>query len=439
MNKVSLVVALLLFATTAYAVDVTITVTKVGSVNVSDSNHTQKVAIGFNGLADNGTIAGFALSLTTDSNATMGNVLDFNVGESNGGAVPPGKNGFGIFPASFRNIVNASYADACMHTDGRYSPLATYGDPNYGWGTNTGWIVLELGALWAGDVNKPAAPNGGSTTLYGQGTLCTLDVNFQNHGAYAPGPNGNECNIIINPEMVRGGVVKNDATAATTNMPVTLHLTDTQPGPWTISGRIVGAGAPLDTKGIEGIRLVGFPAEVNTDASGNFTATVPGGWSGTCTPTDFNNQWTWAPTNLSWSSVSANQSGANFTGTATECLNAKDVGYATWKSTTFNKPACWCNRRQCRGATKNAKSGFWVYTADLNLLKSTYGKNDTVVAAASLSGVAGICANFDHVKSGFQVYSIDLSTIKSYYGKSDALVPECNLAPVSGKVNRWNN
>jgi hypothetical protein len=186
--------------------------------------------------------------------------------------------------------------------------------------------------------------------------------------------------------------------------------------------------------GIEGIRLAGFPSNVYTDASGYYSVVVPTG-SYTITPIDSNGQWTFNPPSFSCGSGDLIQ---NVTGTALECLNAKDGGYNAWISTRWNKPACWCHRRQCRGDVDGAKHGFWVYTSDMNIFKSAYGKSDAVLATVP----NGICANFSHFKSATRVYTWDLNVLKSYYGKTETQVPECNRPPYGMgiiKINKWTN
>jgi hypothetical protein len=101
-----------------------------------------------------------------------------------------------------------------------------------------------------------------------------------------------------------------------------------------------------------------------------------------------------------------------------ECLKSTATGYADWK--TWNRPNCWCFPRQCRGDANGAKAGFWVQTADLNILKTAYNKADTAIPLP-----AGICADFNRAKSGFRVQTADLNILKLYYNKADSLTPVC--------------
>jgi len=404
MKKVSLVVALLLFATTVYAADVTITATPVGTMNRSEPNHYQQVAIGFTGQAEDGNIAGFALELKVDSGALLFNVADFNKGESktHGG-------GYGIFPGSFRDVVTPSVADACFASDGRYSPLAPWNDANSQAGNNYMRMVVELGALWAGDANKPA--NGG------QGTLFTVDVNMNGY---------TECNLIINPEATRGGVVKSDATAATTNMPVVLKITDITT--YIVSGKVVGAVAPK-TGGVSGIVMNGLPGNPSTDSSGNYSVVCS--TSGTCTPTDPNGQWTFAPPSFSYSATMTQ----NVTATATECMNKLDSKYSRW--VTYNKPDCWCYQKQCKGDADGAKTlGKPVASPDLTIFKAAVGQTSSYVKNGTSGGKPLICADFDRADTlGKPVGSPDLTIFKSNVGVADTSIPQCP----SATINAWKN
>jgi len=207
MKKVSLVVAMLLLATTVYASDVTITATKVGAVNTAEPNNLQKVAIGFTlvGGADNNLISAFALKLTTDNGCNLDYIRDFNRGESK---VAGG--GYGIFPGQFRDHIQVlSGTDVNTHspyygwTDANYTPLAPTADPcAAGTGQDNPTMIVELGSLYQ-EPNKPV--------VGGQGTLFAVDVNAEGKA---------DCNLCVAVEQTRGGIVKlQGATAATVTLP----------------------------------------------------------------------------------------------------------------------------------------------------------------------------------------------------------------------------
>jgi len=397
-QRILLIVAVLLIAAPAFA-----------TVNISAvQSDVNKITISYSCSAGE-AVRAFALNLSIGSSnnsmlfSDVNTMGDFNRGESN----KPG-GGYGIFPGQFSRQIDPGNPNwsALFYTP--FAPDGSVDSNGTGFGMRT--AIAELGTLYTG-ANAPGT----------SGTLFSIRWD----------PNGKTTDTLtVSANTIRGGVVLESGSAATTNLPISIPIGG--PSNITVSGRIIGSAAPKDTAGIQDITLRGFPGgDVNTDASGNYSVTIPVG-SYTVNVLDVYNQWTLVPSSFNCGSVNLVQ---NVTGTATECLNAHDPGYSAWKGTPWNKPACWCNRRQCRGDVGGTKAGFWVYSSDLNTFKSAYGKSDTVLATVP----NGICADLDHVKSGFRVYSNDLTIIKAYYGKADALVPECNLAPVIVKVNKWNN
>ena len=80
--------------------------------------------------------------------------------------------------------------------------------------------------------------------------------------------------------------------------------------PVQISGNVqTSAGAP-----VSGVLMSGLPGSPTTDGSGNYSAQVSSGWSGTVTPTL--SAYTFSPPSRSYSSVSASQSGQDYVATA---------------------------------------------------------------------------------------------------------------------------
>jgi len=191
MKKVLLVVALLLLATPVFAADVTITATPVGGL----VDTVQKVTIGYTGAAEANSISAFALSIKIDNtaDANIQNIADFKRGESTTGNL-----GYGIFPAKFRQYIQVQNPTTADWADLNYTPLAEWGDANCGWGIGTKWIVTELGTLYTGSANAPGT----------SGTLFSVDVN-----GYG------DCNLCVELEQTRGGVVKKDTTGATVDLP----------------------------------------------------------------------------------------------------------------------------------------------------------------------------------------------------------------------------
>jgi hypothetical protein len=116
-----------------------------------------------------------------------------------------------------------------------------------------------------------------------------------------------------------------------------------------------------------------------------------------------------------------------------ECLKFSATGYADWKGTTWNRPSCWCYKKQCNGDSDGVLSGpYRVGIPDLSKLLATLNKSNTVV-----QGVAnGICADFDHVASGpYRVGSPDLTKMLTYLNKADVTVPLCTAANYNFNTN----
>jgi hypothetical protein len=116
-----------------------------------------------------------------------------------------------------------------------------------------------------------------------------------------------------------------------------------------------------------------------------------------------------------------------------ECLKFSATGYADWKGTTWNRPSCWCYKKQCNGDSDGVLSGpYRVGSPDLSKLLATLNKSNTVV-----QGVAnGICADFDHVASGpYRVGSPDLTKMLTYLNKADVTVPLCTAANYNFNTN----
>ena len=177
MRKLVLVLAILLLAMPAMAVDVTIDKSISGtSVDITYS----------------GTLArAYALEITVDNGQTITGVTPAFVGE---GA------GYGIFMGTIAIDGTGTVTD-----DG--TPVAPNDAPDAaGTGIGTNKVILEMGSLY--DVNGPAT----------SGTLCTVTVS------------GN-CNMTVAVNTTRGEVVLEDATTATTNLPITFAVGECYTGP----------------------------------------------------------------------------------------------------------------------------------------------------------------------------------------------------------------
>jgi len=138
-------------------------------------------------------VRAFAIEVNIDNGFVFSGIKDYNTGESS--TVLPRKLGYGIFPGKFRDVITP--ADPCW-ADGNYMPIAPNTDTDAnGTGIGTHKVILELGSLYVGESNKPAA----------SGTLCKLLV--------LPPRIPLDCNIQITVNTTRGGVVLEDGTAVT--------------------------------------------------------------------------------------------------------------------------------------------------------------------------------------------------------------------------------
>src|SRR6266403_2175922 len=127
----------------------------------------------------------FALDVTVDQGVIFG-VSDFLVGVSK-----PAAQGYGIFPASFRDHATVGSGTNVTFDLTQYSPLAVVtdypGDTQPG--LNSSGITLEFGGLW--DPKQPAALPAAT------GTLCALHLSRSANASVAP--NGSRGGLIASP------------------------------------------------------------------------------------------------------------------------------------------------------------------------------------------------------------------------------------------------
>lgn len=65
--------------------------------------------------------------------------------------------------------------------------------------------------------------------------------------------------------------------------------------------------------GLLGVTLGGLPGTPSTDGTGNYSATVDSGWSGTATPSKAG--YTFSPVTRSYTNVTADQTAQDYTAT----------------------------------------------------------------------------------------------------------------------------
>lgn len=154
MKKYALMLAVALLATPVLAT-VTVSVVDVGAGS-------GKAEVRYAVAGEAAGVAAFAVRIDLTA-GTIVEVNDFHVGVSVAGDA-----GYGIFPANFdRHITVDGQGNVNDWSPAGYTPVADPCDKGAtGTGIGTGSVILEMGALYKGDGNKPAA----------SGVLCTITV-----------------------------------------------------------------------------------------------------------------------------------------------------------------------------------------------------------------------------------------------------------------------
>jgi hypothetical protein len=259
-------------------------------------------------------------------------------------------------------------------------------------------ITLEMGSLYVGGPNAPDP--------------CALLIKVMV---------STDCNLTIAGNVGRGKTVMEGAAQGVTNLPISILVSPVVPPTFTIAGNVASGAAPI--RNMVGVTIAGLPGPPVTDGSGNYTAVVNAGFTGSTTVTVAQ----WSIPGKVYTNVQADALSEDYTATATECYNLAGPDYALW-STTFGSPSCWCYQRQCNGDADGAITGpFWVGIPDLTNFQNSY--NQTGVNSAPL-----ICSDFDHVTTGpFRVGIPDLTTFQTYY--NNVSVPQC----ADTYINDWAN
>jgi len=384
MKKVLLVVALLLLATPVFAADVTITQSQ-----GTWSAPFKPVTIGYTGAAEANSIRGFALVLTVDSGALLDNIRDFNRGES----TKPG-GGYGIFPGKFRDFINAASPN---WVDINYNPLAPWGDLNSQSGNNYMRMVVELGTLFV-------EPNSPGTA----GTLFTVDVNKNT-------VTENDCNMCIQIDATRGGVVKKDAAGAAVDGLGCFKVSFPPSG--VAVPNLVGMNRVAAITALTSIGLVkGVEANVAPTVAGQLVNNV-------------NNQKT-APGTIVPLGTAVDFNTVNY---PIKWMNTTNSLYVNW--VLRNRPACWAYPRQCKGGADGKKQiSYWVGSNNLTILKAAFNKAESVYNGGAVSGTTSlICASFDHKKQiSYWVGSNCLGILKANFNKAESAIPLCATVPATG-------
>jgi len=400
MKKLCLVVAVLMVAAAPALATVNITCTADGNV----------VTVNYAVVNDPNKVRAFALDIMVDSPAKI-NSIDYN--DPN----------YWVFPGSIVIV------DGEVNNVG--SPVASPYDPCLPGqtlpGLDSNGVTIEMGSLYSsprdGDQN---APNWSGRLL--KFTVCHVFTG---------------CKVRIKENTVRGGVVLTNVSQPTVNIPspaYTFILIPLPPCPITVpagpdpDGKYIvswtasaGATSYQLESSAPGAGTTIYPlwVQVYSGTALSYNEVVGGGtWSYRAKATNANGSSDWC-------------TGTNSITVTTNCLIGGNAGVNEFNDwVKWRYPACWCNKRQCRGDADGKKIGFWVALGDLTILRTAISKSIAQLALVP----NGICADFDHKTVGFKVALSDLTILRAYISKADASVPICDQAPViTGPYNWWAN
>jgi hypothetical protein len=208
---------------------------------------------GTNGLADinyectaGEVVRALALDVTVDQGKIIA-VTNFFRGPSTATA-----QGYGIFPASFRdNVTVYSGTNADWNVSG-YSPVAVVADKPGGTlpGLNSSGVTLEFGAIWDPTVPAAIPPS--------RGTLCALQLS-------------QTANVTIAANSSRGGII-----AAPPDVMLTTQFTGALVGPAITSARLVNGVMTVLFQGgeLESSPTVDGPWTGTANTSGTYAETI---------------------------------------------------------------------------------------------------------------------------------------------------------------------
>ena len=126
--------------------------------------------------------------------------------------------------------------------------------------------------------------------------------------------------------------------------------------------------------------------------------------------------------------------------TPTQCVKPTAPFYPDWVA--FNKPGCWCYKKNCKGNAEGAqadKVGKWyIGTEDLNILLAAWQRYEATnsIKGVTYTGLNGttelICADYDHLAQSdkvgsWRVGTQDLNILLASWQIYDPGVPDCPL------------
>lgn len=415
MKKLILILAILVVASPAFALDVNM-------VKLAGN----QVQIRYTGADVNNLPRGFALAFEVNSTADVCGIGQYKSGESVAGTDPCSR-GFGIYPATI--VIEANIVT------GWGSPLADKNDPLPSGADQilpSKNFVLEFGSLYA--------PPGDSVNAPGvDGNLCVLS--FEPNGATSL------TFKMYSENVYRGGVVLEDGTTADVNKSLTLTFGPPLPGKATVvspgndtnniardANMIWTAGSDANSHrvffGPNSLAQMVFKVE---QAGTLFDPNTTPGWLLTQ-----GMRYYWR---IDEKNATGTTTGDVWTFRVQECYKSTDPNYySTWILT--GRPSCWCFKKQCRGDGNGSSSvNKPVTAADLTNFKAGFNKHMTILRNSNVVdqyGVPGVCGDYNRTSSvGKPVTAADLTIFKAYYNKANTpgVVPDC----ASTHINFWTN
>jgi hypothetical protein len=196
------------------------------------------------------------------------------------GAATPGAAGYTFSPTS-RSYSSVTGNQTGQDYTGTPAPYTISGNVRTSGGAGISGVTMN---------GLPGNPSTDANDYY------TATVTSGWSGTATPGAAG----YTVSPaSRSYSGMTGNQTAQDYTGTPVT----------YTISGNVRTSGGT----GISGVTLNGLAGNPTTDANGFYTATVTSGWSGMATPSAAG--YAFSPPSRSYSSVTANQTGQDYTGT----------------------------------------------------------------------------------------------------------------------------
>jgi hypothetical protein len=208
---------------------------------------------GTNGLANinyectgGEVVRAFALDVTVDQGQILGITNYFR------GASTPAAQGYGIFPASFRDNITVSSGTNANWNASAYNPVAVVTDNPGGTlpGLISSGVTLEFGACW-----DPAVP---AAIPPARGTLCALQIS-------------QTARVAVSANLSRGGII-----AAPSDISITPQFAGALVGPAITSATLANGVMTVLFQGgeLESAAALDGPWSGTGDRSGTYTETL---------------------------------------------------------------------------------------------------------------------------------------------------------------------